>query len=90
MSLGLLTRYGLTRPPGGGAEWTDNPNEAYLALTPSMLDGVYQQVIAAQESDTLTLTPSMLDGVYQEIIVAQESDTLTLTPSMLDGVYQEA
>ena len=69
MSLGLLTRYGLTRPPGGGAEWTDNPNEAYLALTPSMLDGVYQEttVLTDQGGDTLTLTPSMLDGVYQEV-----------------------
>ena len=69
MSLGLLTRYGLTRPPGGGAEWTDNPNEAYLALAPSMLDGVYQEttVLTDQGGDTLTLTPSMLDGVYQEV-----------------------
>jgi len=69
MRLGLLTRYGLTRPPGGGAEWTDNPNEAYLALAPSMLDGVYQEttVLTDQGGDTLTLTPSMLDGVYQEV-----------------------
>ena len=69
MSLSLLTRYGLTRPPGGGAEWTDNPNEAYLALAPSMLDGVYQEttVLTDQGGDTLTLTPSMLDGVYQEV-----------------------
>ena len=69
MNLSLLTRYGLTRPPGGGAEWTDNPNEAYLALAPSMLDGVYQEatVLTDQGGDTLTLTPSMLDGVYQEV-----------------------
>ena len=62
----------LWRPPqapGGGAEWTDNPNEAYLALAPSMLDGVYQEttVLTDQGGDTLTLTPSMLDGVYQEV-----------------------
>lgn len=77
----------------GGAEWTDNPREAHMALTPSMLEGLYQLNTQRMTvgDDEMSLAPSMQGGAYDEIAVRVEVDpnTMSLTPSMQDGVYQE-